>query len=190
MLNLKNFLLASIMLTLAGCAPITVTRTYDTSTNFSNLKTFDWMPNATISVNDPRVIDHVVESNIKNAVLNELSKKGYKKISDGEPDFYIAYHASLKEKTRDVTLTNYYGYSGYPETWAYWSGPSSTETYTVTFDEGMVVLDFVDPATKQPIWRGTAQAEVTLTDQPEQKRDRTNKAINKILAKFPPEMKK
>jgi len=189
MLWLKNILCAGFIFMLAGCAPITVTTNYDTSVDFSKLKTFDWMPNATINVNDPRVIDHVVESNIKTAVLNELSQRGYQKISKGKPDFYVAYHASLEEKTQDITLTNYYGYPGYPESWAYWGGPSSTETYSVTYDEGMVVIDFVDPATKQPIWRATAQAEVTLTDKPQNKQTRTTEAINKMLVKFPPTVK-
>ncbi|MCD6460136.1 DUF4136 domain-containing protein [bacterium] len=190
MLWLRNILCACFIFTFAGCAPISVTTNYDTSVNFSNLKTFDWMPNATISVNDPRIIDNVVESNIKNAVLKELTQKGYKKISSGKPDFYVAYTASLKEKTKEVTLTNYYGYPGYPATWTHWSGPSLTQTYCVNFDEGTVVIDFVDPTTKQPIWRSTAKAEVTLTDDPEIKQNRTNEAVNKMLYEFPPTEKK
>ena len=191
MVLLRNVLCAGFIFILAGCAPMTVTTNYDTSANFTKLKTFDWIPNATINVNDPRVIDSLLESNIKNAVLNELSQKGYEKTSKGTPDFYVAYNASLEAKTRDITLTNYYGYPGYPDTWGYWwGGPTSTETYTVTYDEGMLVVDFVDPETKQPIWRGTVQAQVTLTDTPKCKQNKINEAIKKILAKFPPTLEK
>ncbi|RJP58986.1 MAG: DUF4136 domain-containing protein [Candidatus Auribacter fodinae] len=182
MLHLRNLLCAVLLLTLSGCAPFTITTNYDTEANFASLKTFDWMPNARITVNDPRVIDHVVESNIRSAVISALAEKGYTMDTSGNPDFYVAYHASLQEKTDTVTYNRYYGYTGRYEYW----GPQMEETYTYTYDEGTLILDFIDAKTKQPIWRGSAKADVRFNNSPEQKRNKVNQAVTEMLKTFPP----
>jgi len=60
------------------------------------------------------------------------------------------------------------------------------ETYTYTYDEGTLILDFIDAKTKQPIWRGSAKADVRFNNSPEQKRNKVNQAVTEMLKTFPP----
>jgi hypothetical protein len=54
------------------------------------------------------------------------------------------------------------------------------------YEEGSLILDFVDPQTKQLIWRGSAKAEVDDVKTPEKREALIDEAVQKILKNFPP----
>jgi len=59
------------------------------------------------------------------------------------------------------------------------------------YDEGTVVLDIIDPKTRNLVWRGSAQSRVDDGDTPEERDARVNEAYRRILERFPPgKMKK
>jgi hypothetical protein len=63
--------------------------------------------------------------------------------------------------------------------WA-WDGPDVTvRQYT----EGTLVVDFVDPATHQALWRGTAVGVVKNPDNPNP--DKVAKAVDKLMNRLP-----
>ena len=76
----------------------------------------------------------------------------------------------------------YYGYGrGYYGTgMGYGYGGSST------YDEGTMIVDVIDPATQQIVWRGygTSQSRDAWMDA-----DRLHRSVTEILKKFPPEVK-
>jgi hypothetical protein len=61
---------------------------------------------------------------------------------------------------------------------------ASVTTHTV--DIGSLVLDVYDPSGKQLLWRGTASETVSRSGSPEKKQERLDKAMAKLLKKFPP----
>jgi hypothetical protein len=114
-----------------------------------------------------------------------LAAKGYQKITSGTPDFWIGYQAAIQQKVSVMTLNNYYGYGptrglSSIDTW-------NPETIATTYDEGTLVLDIADPKTNRPLWRGSAEGVVAEDRTPEQREQRINEAVAKILAKFPPQ---
>jgi hypothetical protein len=64
-----------------------------------------------------------------------------------------------------------------------------SETYVREYTEGTLVLDLVDGEKGELAWRGTAQAEVTQTQDPEKRQQRIRKAVAEILQQFPPPAK-
>ena len=69
----------------------------------------------------------------------------------------------------------------------YW-GPGGTSTYE--YEEGSLILDFVDAKSKKLIWRGAAKAEVNRVNTPEKAEKLISEAVQEILKNFPPEPKK
>jgi len=144
---------------------------YDKQTNFAGLKTYDWLP-----VPREVKVDTLVQDRIKNAVNSELEARGLRMTSD-EPDFSIAMHAGTEEKVGYSQDAWGYGYG------SYWGGGRYRK---YEYEEGTLVLDFVDTASKKLIWRGAAKVFVDSKMTPEKIDKLVNEAVQKILKNFPP----
>jgi hypothetical protein len=165
---------------LSACATIyDVKYDYDQQIDFQRLKTYDWMP-----VPDGAVKNELVMELVKNATDAELAAKGLEK-EPAAPDFLVVGHVSAKEV---IEVDNWgYGYGPYDMyRGGYW-GPGGVATYR--FEEGSLVLDFVDTNTKRLIWRGSAKAEIDAVDSAEKSWEIIKKAVKEILKKYPPPSK-
>ena len=160
-----------------SCSPVyDVQFDYDTKEDFSNLKTYDWLP-----IPEKADIDRLNIQRIKNAVNTQLEAKGLKMVSEN-PDFSIASHVGTKDQVR---VTNWgYSYAPYGRYWGGAWGPGGVDVYQ--YEEGTLILDFVDPKTKNLIWRGSGKAQVDNTATPESRDKLINEAVAKILKNFPP----
>jgi len=149
---------------------------YDKQVNFESLKTYDWLP-----IPEKATMDSLVVNRVKNAVNSELQAKGLTMTSNN-PDFFIAEHLGKKDK---VKVTNWgYGYGSYGRyRGGYW-GPQGVDTYQ--YEEGSLILDFVDAKSKKMIWRGVAKAQIDDTNTPEKSEKLIDEAVQEILKNFPP----
>lgn len=173
MKTLKIFFVLLIMFLKISCSTISVNYDYNPTADFSSLKTYNWIPIPTAAN-----IDRINVDRMRNAVNTQLEAKGLEMKSDN-PDFLIATHIAKKEKI-DIESWGYnYGY--------YSPGGSGVSTFY--YEEGTIILDFVDPKTKDVLWRGTAKGEVDDAATPEKKEKRINEAIQKMLENFPPPSK-
>ncbi len=57
---------------------------------------------------------------------------------------------------------------------------------TRKFEEGTLIIDFLDPATHTLLWRGTGSAEVVAGRPENEVTENVKRAVRKILAGFPP----
>ena len=78
----------------------------------------------------------------------------------------------------DDQIPNYWGY--YP----IWQG--GIGFYTSPVEEGTLVIDVVDPKTKHMIWRGTGEKQLVENDSPQDRIDRLERNVRKVLDPFPP----
>jgi hypothetical protein len=62
----------------------------------------------------------------------------------------------------------------------------TSQTYAREYTMGTFVLDFFDVASKELVWRGSAEGKLREYNTPEQKQDRANEVVQKILEQFPP----
>ncbi len=175
----------SLMVLALGCASsIDVKHDYDKSQHFSALKTYDWFPEPTIIPGNARTAmqrSGLVAKRITDAVDSQLSAKGLTKDSRN-PSFLIIKHIGLDDK---INVTDYgYSYGAYGRYYGGAWGGRNIDVYQYT--EGTLILDFIDPKTKQLIWRGCAIGTVDPNKTREEREKRLNKAIAKIMAKFPP----
>ena len=164
-----------------SCASIYgVQHDYDKQVDFANFRTYDWM-----SIPDKAGIDSLVIQRVKNAVNAELKAKGLM-MTSSNPDFLIAQHLGKKDK---VQVTDWgYGYGPHGRYGGRHLDPGGISTYK--YEEGSLILDFVDAKSKKMIWRGAAKAEVQNTDTPGKSEKLINEAVKEILKKFPPSSSK
>ena len=163
-----------------GCSTIyDVKYDYDNQIDFRALKTYDWMP-----APEKAATSELVMNRIRNATDAELEAKGLVK-APAAPDFHVVPHVSAQEK---IEVENWgYGYGPYERYWGGYYGPGGAATYS--YEEGSLILDFVDAQTKHLIWRGSAKAEIDTVDSPQESWEIIKKAVKEILKKYPPSSK-
>lgn len=169
-----------VALVLAGCSQITVTTDHDSAANFAALHTYAWRPGPQQGVGDPRFDSTLIDKRVRAAVDRVLASKGYRAASPGRTaDFLVGYHAVVRQKTNTQTINQMYGYrvGGLP------GGPGSRAS---DYDEGTLLIDVIDPATMQLLWRGSGTGVVDPQASPEKREQRINEAVEQILAAFPP----
>ena len=185
--------LALLVLAVAGsgCSSMTINTDRDPQAEFSELKTYQWVTSPTTQSGDPRIANNaLLDSRVKSAVDRVLGQKGYQRLTNGgDPDFLVAYHATLDQKAQATTINEYYGYApgwiGYDYGSAL-SGPPGARTYVYEYDEGTLLLDVVNPDTHKLMWRGSAIDRVNFKASPEAKEKKINEAVSKMLKGFPP----
>jgi len=162
--------MALVVISMTSCSSVTVNSDYDQGYDFATLKTFGFL-----KIPADAGIDQLDAKRLSNAIERVMVGKGYT-VSE-EPDFGIAMHFATQAKTEiDSTSYGYYGWDrGGAQVWQY--------------DEGTLVIDFIDRAKNELIWRGSGTE--ILADHPsvDDKTKNINDAVTEILSQFPPEMK-
>jgi hypothetical protein len=69
-------------------------------------------------------------------------------------------------------------------------GSTTTTGQTSTIYTGQLALDMYDSAHHDLVWRGVASKTLDPKAKPEKRQKNLSKAIAKLLAKYPPEVKK
>jgi hypothetical protein len=154
--------------------------------NLSALRTFNVLPNArrrapdAHSTNDPMLPDSLSNRALRADLVKGFENRGY--VLSDDPDFAVAYYASTKDK---LYLTYWdYGYAYYPRWWDGWGPGWGPLDSTVTqYTHGTVIVDVIDPDTKELLWRGQGVARVS-DDEPQYEQDLWM-AVTAILDKFP-----
>lgn len=179
---------------LAGCSTMEVSSDYDPSASFADLATYDWLDTPKEPIGDPRIDGNtLLEKRIHAAVDAELAARGYTR-TQSDPDFLVAYHVSLDKRRSVQVLNDHYGYGpgwGYTYGAAYRPGyyAGTSQTYVYEYEEGTLILDVVEPESRQLIWRGSARDEVHFKSTPERDESQLREAVTRMLERFPPQSK-
>ena len=184
-------LLVSVAISLlAGCSTVKVHSDYDPAVDFTKLKTYSWMekPNPDEA---PTIAENtLLTDRIERSVDGVLEAKGLSRVPRADADFLISQHIGVQQKLQVDTTQFGYGYGfGYGA----WGGPIggySNQTTVSQYEEGTLMLDFVNPENRNLIWRGTGQSRVRRASTPQDREKLIRNAVEHILAKFPPANKK
>jgi hypothetical protein len=187
---------ALLVLGLASCSTLQTSTNYDLNAvqELNSFRTYAWLPMKQGS--DPRIYNSIIQARVQQAVDNELQARGYRKVEPGQnPDFKVGWHGAIDERVGVDIINNYYGYAWDP--WydpfygpVAYGGAGVPETVVREYREGTLILDVVDGDSNKLVWRGTAQAELSERMDADKSQKLINGAVDKMLAKFPPEPKK
>lgn len=158
---------------------------FDKDTDFSKLKTYKW-----VDIKGAQQVDALTDKQIKAAVDAGLAQKGLTKVEDNA-DIFVGYQTAIGTEKQFTSYNTDWGYGG---GWyrGGWYGPSGgmTTGSTSTIYTGQLVLDMYDPPDHDLIWRGVASKSLDPKAKPEKREKNLNKAVAKLLKKYPPEVKK
>ncbi len=146
-----------------GCTTVSVQTDYNRKIDFARYRIFRWIGARDRPKPPPEWLDKLVRA----AAEQELLAKGYQKANGKEPDFLVAYDTALEERT-------------------VWQPVFSGTGMTVcpyTFQEGTLLIDFVDVRSNQVVWRGCG---VDVASGRDDAQRRIPAAIKQILKGFPP----
>ena len=150
---------------LQACSGLEVNQDHVQEYNFSALKTFAWEPgednSSGIEKNSP------IDTRIRTAIENNLLAKSYRLVDSYTPDFFISYHVTVEQKTTG-------------------SG-TSDDSQLSAYDKGTLLIDVKIPLGSKIVWRGVGTQPLPEYSSAEESRVRINNAVEKILARFPPE---
>lgn len=173
-------LLATFTLFAGACSSYTVMYDYDRQENFTQYKSFDFLP---LPEDIRQQSNELVIKRVQTAVIRELAAKGLKHATSN-PDILIAIHTEAKDR---FNVTNWgYHYAPYDYYWrgyGYWYG-GGIDVYE--YEEGTLILDMVRADEKEMIWRGAATKALPYNPTPDKIDQIVNEAVARILENFPP----
>lgn len=179
------FVLAAITV-LFACSTVQVRQDYDQSEDFTRLRTYTWYPKPPAPTGNLQLDNPLLYERIVAAVDRTLAAKGYQKVVDKTPDFYVNYHLSTQSKL-DVRTIDYGGpYGGGVWGVGGWGGVGWSETYAVPYEEGTLAIDVIDVPKRKLVWRGFGVGRLREDPKPEEVTKRVDSAVEEILAQFPP----
>ncbi len=168
-----------------GCSGIHVTTDFDPSANFSDAKSYAWFDERSGVQGDRADVTSLLDRRVRSAVDAELQAKGLARVDKSAAKLFVTYHLGVESKLDIDTINSGYGYGRYGR-----YGGIATTTTVREYQEGTLLIDLVDPSSKQLIWRGAGQARLREYSSPEEREQRVGEAVKAILADFPPGSKK
>ena len=171
----RALLTASLLLLPAIAAAQDVKTDFDKAFNFSTVKTYSITIGTTWGNN-------LAERRVLTEIDEEIASKGWKKVSESEANIIVVLHGATDTKRSASTFYSGgmggYGYRGYG------GGMGSSQTVVNEYKVGMLVVDMFEAKSKNLVFRGTAEDE--LSDNPDKNKKRLEKASQKMFKNFPP----
>ena len=176
----RLFLLAALLLS-AGCAPLAVNYDYDTTYDFTRLKTYDFAPSQLGGEKE-----ELTAKRIEQAVNGQMQAKGFARTAES-PDFLISLEGVKKTVESGSTgvgasIAVPVGSHGAVHLGGGKSKPRVKQ-------EGTLTLNVADARTKALIWQGSASATMQEKTTPEEQQTMINQVIAELLKNFPPQKK-
>jgi Domain of unknown function (DUF4136) len=155
-----------------ACSTLTTAVDYDHTVNWSQFHTFQLVE----GTKDPVTF---TQKRIEDAITSQLTSKGWQPVTSN-PDILVYTHTVLShQKQWNATSMGGggWGYRG-------WGGMGGTATATETnIPIGNLVVDLVNPKTKELVWRGQASDQVSGSGEDKGKVDA---AVAALFKNFPP----
>jgi hypothetical protein len=135
------------VLAVAGCATIDVGATFDPSLAIAPTTTFDFETRRDGATGDPRLDGNpFFETRLTAAIDFEMAAKGLRRDPES-PALLVHFHASVDRRLDIIRIDRASGYVTDSVGYAEW-------------EEGTIVVDVVDAATKRVIWRGWGRSDL------------------------------
>jgi Domain of unknown function (DUF4136) len=142
----------------------------DPRADFTNWKTYSWFPLAGEAGERSTAGSRIILD-----VDRILSEKGYRRVSEGEPDFKVACWTGLNQGWTGIPVAYIYPY--------YWTPVYSPKEY----GKGFLAIDLVDGKTNALSWRGRFSRAFTdhALSNESILQGAVDDAVGKILKDFP-----
>jgi len=165
---------------------------YDRKADMSHYKTFAWLEQEKLPIfrggipeEKRKMSDEDLDKMIRNYVDIELTKKGFLKATETEPDFLVSYYAVAKLQLEIQKYDS--GATANPNLpYGHWRPFYESSSDSLLMSQGTLSIDIIEGSEKQLVWRASATDIFEDKDTNTKAQKKIRKIIQKILKKFPP----
>lgn len=159
----------------------------DKNADFNKYRTYAWIDKPEDEGVKNKYRNDLTETNVRNAVNEELQKKGWQ-LSKSKPDVLVNYELMVEKNeveqkdpvySQSYTRSYYNRYTGRVHTFYYPSQFMGYDSYTTTVKEGTVTITMIDSRTDKTVWQGWTTSELNGRDITSREIDRNVKTIFK-----------
>ncbi len=177
---IQVLLILSTALLLLSCSNVRSSYDYDSATDFSRLKTYQW-DNGPSS--DFRSVNPLIAERIVKAINDNLKRKG---LVEGEAaDIQISYQVNFEKKLSTSNVSGGVGVSVGRYNRGSISISSGNQIREIT--EGTLMIDMVSNATNKLIWRSVTTKPVSNRNAtPQDSEKRIGQLIYVVFENYPP----
>lgn len=174
-----------LSLSLIGCSSVPVNQDYDTSYDFSKIRSVEWLPATRQTEPKASTFEQqnpLIAKRIQNAITEQLQLKGIATRQSGLADAFVTYHYSTKRVLQADPVSTSFGFGMYSRH----SGVmfrTSPDIYE--YEEGRLVIDIIG-RNNQLLWRGISPSRLVEQATPAETTARVNEVVASILAQYPP----
>lgn len=168
--------MAAVASGLAGCAP-GIQVGFDSHTDFSLLRTWDWQPRDTPAVQATGEDEQRLEARLAHSIAGGFRSLGYDRTTR-EPDFRVVYDLSLELRQQMVNVPRApYLVSSMSSSASYWV--EGTDTERREFRELRLVIAVLD-ADGRVVWKGGVLRRLEASQESD-----VGHAVEELLERFP-----
>lgn len=178
------WLLPLCLLLSAGCNTIKVRTDWDHSLEFDGMRRYHWVEPPPVPGASPFADNTLLRKRLRQAIEMKLADRGYRFVDSREAaDFLVTYSVVLEERVRVDGVSTGGGYVG-PRYAGFGTVYSSGSVRN--YQESTLIIDFLDPATDDLVWRGWGSGVLSTRDR-DRGQQRIEDGVRQILAEFPPD---
>jgi hypothetical protein len=169
---------AVLVLAVGGCASkptLRISAERSAAVDFSGYHTYRWArPLPEVSMEHPRSGRDLLDWRIRTAIEKQLAIKGYVEATSAKADLLVVYHLEIREKNTDsvADFLDYRQGGG---------DADMQEAFVFGYQEGTLVIEVLDAASRRLVWRGVAGPLIS----PDSQQERVRSAVDQVMARFP-----
>ena len=168
---------------LAGCASQNVNWDYDPRQEPGELRTYAWLQSNKEIKEKGYQFDALTDQRVHEAVNQVLHQQGYQQLAPSasdQADFLVNYLTRVKNRREEQQVTTQLGYGFSP-----WGMGATTDFRVQEYEEGILIIDVIEPDTKKVLWRGAYRSRIRDNQSPQERAEKINQAVAAILQGFP-----
>ena len=176
------------LILLNACSSLKVYSDVDSSTDFSQYKTFEYYGWAEES---DKLLTQLDKERVENAFGAEFKKRNLEFVESGGDLVVTLFIVVEQKKTATATTTSmgggyggyYGGYYGVGPGYGWGGGHSTTTIQEYDYEVGTLVCDVFDKKDEKLIWEGIGTGEIN--ENPKNREKNIPKTVQAIMSKFP-----
>lgn len=175
-----------LLIVIAGCSTVRVQSGVDPQVDLSEYVTYGWLTKKDTPSGNIRVENALVIESVRESIENHLDKKGYVKVGKDDADFLVTWLGAVDKKIYVAEIEHFYSPYGYG---ALYRDPTSksvqSETRPIEYDEGTLVVHFVDPDSHKIFWKASAKERVQNGMSDKDVRLYVEQSVRQLLKMYP-----
>jgi len=158
--------------------PFNIVSAGDSKADVSSARTYSWAQGMQVVSADPGLGDARLQTDMKTAISKTMTEKGYQPAAAGVPgDLQVGYIITLNGVPAEKEATDAYG--------GVQASINVPNPDPARYEKGTLVIDIVDAHSGRTAWRSALQGFASFQISEEQRRQRINEMVQRMLSGLP-----